>query len=189
MKKSSLALSALFISTIVSFAQIDGREPGLYYVNLEESVPLTYQSGINKSSGTEMLGFEISNKTIRFKGETSDTPVAQASFVLVCDLKKKSIVKTLKKYDVFVKNITPDNMILVKLDVGDGKRFYDTGVAINGININKKERPPFEWEQITDNSWQVTANLEPGEYGFIFKASRLSDYDFDSIFDFTVVEE
>ena len=48
--------------------------------------------------------------------------------------------------------------------------------------------PDFEWEQIDDVTFRISFEAAPGEYAVVFKAAKLGDYDFASIYGFTVAE-
>lgn len=189
MKKIMLLLAALTLGS-AAMAQNDERAPGIYNVNGEVSTPLTFQTGTHKQSNTSFAGIiDIGKEKVTYKGATSDTPFQTAEFALVIDLEKKNAVKTMKKYDVFIKSMTPANMILVPLFVDKGKRIYDKGRSFNGIKFNAtRESIEFEWEQITDNSFRITTELIPGEYAFVFKYAKFGGYEFDVVYDFTITE-
>lgn len=190
MKKLMLSGLVMVLFSLFAMAQDDERVPGLYAVYGEESVPLTFIQGGTSTSSSGILGFEVSKQKKEYKGVTSDTAVPQGTqFVLVCDMSRKNIVQTLKKYDVFVSSITPNHMIIVGLDVAKKNREYDCGTKLNGFNTSKLGRVDFTWQQITDNSYLIQAELEPGEYAIVFKPAKLGDYNFDTIFDFTVTDE
>ena len=187
MKKIMITL-ALALSCIAAIAQNDEHEPGIYAVCGDEYVPLTFTRGYTSTSATGILGMEVEKSKIMFKESTSDTK-AYGKFVLVCDMSKKAITKGIKKCDVFVKSMTPANMLIVPLQVfKDKKRSYFQGKSVNGINTTRREFFEFTWEMITDNSYEINCNLEPGEYGIVFRDAKLAPYDFTTIFDFTVPE-
>ena len=180
---------AMVICSMLAFAQNDERIPGLYAVIGDESIPLTQISSSTSTSTVGILGVEVQKQKKVYKGVTSDTVIPQnAKFVMVCDMNKKAITQTLKKYDVFISKVNPDNLIIVPLSVEKGKnRIYDAGTKLDGINTTKLGRMDFIWEQITDNSYLIEADLEPGEYAIVFKPAALGAYEFGTVFDFTVV--
>lgn len=169
----------------LAFAQEDEHAPGLYSVIGDEYIPLTPVMSAQNNSSTGILGVEIGKTKYSYKGETSDSKAA-GTFVLVCDMSKKAIKQTLKTYDVFVQSMTPDNMIIIPLEVAKNKRLYDEGVEIAGINAERKARVPFVWERISDNSFRIDAELLPGEYAIAFRPAKLGGFEFTAVFDFTV---
>ncbi|MBQ0024917.1 MAG: hypothetical protein KBT00_04245 [Bacteroidales bacterium] len=181
----SFFILAAALSIASASAQSDPREPGLYAVNGEESVPMTTVSAAKHSTSIGFGGVEIQKNKLEYKGVTSGTK-ATGKFVLVCDMEKKAIKQTFKKYDVFVQSMTPDNIIIIPLTVEKKKRVYDVGTSLNGINTERKERVDFTWEQISDNSYQIEAEMEPGEYAIVFRFARLDTFNFNTVFDFTV---
>lgn len=189
MKKFFLVALALGMS-LVANAQNDSREPGLYNVDGDNSTALTFCLGMGKTSNTKIMGLvDVGKSKKSFKGETSDTPCKKGEFVLVINPEKKAAVQTLKKYDPFIKTMTPELMILFPLEVEKKKRIYDEGKTINGFNVSgNKQSIEFEYEQISDNSWKITAELPAGEYGWAFKIAKFGGYELDKIFDFTIVE-
>ena len=142
-----LSLCLLLVSGVLSaYAQNDTRSPGLYAVNGEES------------GRVGILGVvEFGNSASRFKGETSDVKVSGNEFALVIDPDRKNVVRTLKKYEIFIKTMTPDNMLIVPLVVEDNWRIYDKGLNVNGFNTEFKELVDFTWERISDNSFRILA--------------------------------
>lgn len=187
-----LSLCLLLVSGVLSaYAQNDTRSPGLYAVNGEESVKLDFLPGITSNGRVGILGVvEFGNSASRFKGETSDVKVSGNEFALVIDPDRKNVVRTLKKYEIFIKTMTPDNMLIVPLVVEDNWRIYDKGLNVNGFNTEFKELVAFTWERISDNSFRILAEgLVPGEYAFIFRVSPLSPFDFSGAFDFTYIVE
>ena len=182
---------ALAICGATVYAENDTREPGLYAVKGEESVKLEFLPGITSNSNTGILGVvELGNSKCKFKGETSGVKVSGNEFALVIDPDRKNVVRTLKKYEIFIKTMTPDNMLIIPLVVEKNRRVYDKGLNINGFNTELKELVSFSWERISDNSFRIMAEgLVPGEYAFIFRVSPLSPFDFSGAFDFTYIVE
>ena len=189
MRKFFLCAFALFAATFISSAQMDDREPGLYAMIDGESVPLVYHSGIASTTKRTLLGLEVDKSKYEYKGATSGI-VASDTFVLVINPEKKNIIKTLRKYDIFVRGITPDNLAVVALEVKNGKkRIYDEGTVVGGIAGQTRERAPMEWEMISDNSYRIKVDLAPGEYAFVCRATKLAPFDFTAIYDFTIYKE
>lgn len=190
MKKLIIIAAAALMCCFHASAQEDSLAPGLYAICDGEPVLMSYISGMTSKSGVGVLGFEIGEDKIFFKGTTSSIKTS-GSFILVCDMSKKGITRTLKKYDVAVKSVTPDNILIIPLEVvKNKKRAYNGGKSINGINTTKRQFVDFTWEMISDNSYRIECdNIAPGEYGIAFRSAKLAPYDFDAIFDFTVPAE
>lgn len=172
-----------------SYAQTDEREPGLYAIVGEESVPLAYTNGTVHSSSTGILGVEFGKKYCTYKGASSGV-VASSTFVMVIDPEKKAITRSMKAYNPFIKTMTPNNVLVLPLSVDKDKRVFEEGKSIAGINISVKDRMDFEWEQISDNSFEIRVlNLIPGEYGFVFRPAKLGEFDYSGLLGFTIPEE
>lgn len=172
------------------FAQMDTRVPGIYTIVGGESIPLAYSnsSTVVRTSGNGI--FQTGHEIYRFKGVTSAV-FASDSLVMVIDPKKSVIVKTMKKYDVFVKSMTPDNIMVIPLTVNDEdqRREYDPGKNFSGLRVESTPEMEFEWERISDNSFSIKlSKLKPGEYAVAFRAARLASFDFSGIFCFTIAE-
>lgn len=185
MKKLFLMVLALGMILSAS-AQNDSRDPGIYYIDGETSTPLTSINATTQTSGTSFGIVDVSKQKQSYKGLTSDTPCKNAEFVVVINPEKKGATQTLKRYDPFIKSMTPENMVLVPLEIGKKDRVYDEGSTINGFKTNSRNSIAFEYEQITDNSWKITAELPAGEYAWAFKIAKLGGYNFQSVFDFTI---
>lgn len=168
-----------------AFAQMDEREPGLYAINGEEEFLLTPVAAAQSSSNTNVLGIEIGKTKLLYKGITSDT-IANGKFILVIDPEQKAIKQTLKEYDVFIASMTPANMVIVPLGIEKNKRVYERGSTLNGFNTQKLDRVEFIWEQISDNSFLIEAEVAPGEYAIVFRPAKLGEFNFNTVFDFTV---
>ena len=182
------AALTLMGSGIVANAQVDERAPGIYAIVNGESIPLNFTSGNTAVSTTNIIGFEVGNTKITYKGATSGT-IASDTFVMVIDPEKKALTKTLKVYNPFIKTMTPGNILILPLSVVKEKRLYDEGKSVMGIKTEVKGRMDFEWEQISDNSFSIKVlNLIPGEYGFVFRVSKLADFDYSAIYGFTIAE-
>ncbi|MCQ2179709.1 MAG: hypothetical protein MJY91_06395 [Bacteroidales bacterium] len=185
MKKIFTVCIMLVAACASAFAQMDEREPGLYAINGEEEILLTPVGAVQSSSNTNILGIEVGKSKFMYKGITSDT-IASGKFILVIDPEKKAIKQTLKMYDVFVATMTPANMIIVPLEVDKNRRVYDRGSTLNGFNTQKLDRVEFLWEQISDNSFLIEAEMAPGEYAIVFKPAKIGEFNFNTIFDFSV---
>ena len=180
------ALVCAFAFNINADAQMDEREPGLYAIVGEESIPLVYSNGTASVSSTGILGVELGKKKCTYKEPTSGV-LASGTFVMVINPEKKGITRSMKSYEPFIKTMTPNNILVLPLTVDKNKRVYEEGKTIEGINISVKDRMDFEWEQISDNSYEIRVlNLIPGEYGFVFRPAKLGEFDYSAIFGFTV---
>lgn len=94
---------------------------------------------------------------------------------------------TLKSYEPFTRNFTPDNIAIVQLQVSGDRRIYDQGIILNGFTTGNKDSIEFTWEQIRDNSFcVVTEALPAGEYAVVIRPTALSPLDFACVFGFTV---
>jgi len=185
------AILALVLFPTISFAQMDERKPGIYAIVGEESRQLLYSPpGIRPGNGG-ILGVEVGREVHNFKGETSGVEAAD-TFVLVVDPQNKTAVKTPKKYDPFIRNMTPSDMLLLPLTINQkkGRREYDEGLSIGGIGVGEEAaRVDFDWERISENSFEIkVTGLAPGEYGFIFRYSKVFGFDYDGIYGFTIPE-
>lgn len=192
MHKKYLIITALFCALFFSFdafAQMDEREPGLYAIVEGESIPLSFSNGTTLVSTHNLIGVEVGQRKFAYSGASSGV-VASDKFVLVIDQMKKDITRTRKAYYPFVKSMTPNSILILPLGVDGKRRVYEEGKTYFGINFNIKDRMDFEWEQISDNSFEIRIiNLIPGEYGFIFRAARMAEFDYCAIFGFTYPEE
>jgi len=173
----------------ISFAQADGRKPGLYAIVEGESVPLSFTYGAVSAIGERHLGFEVNYQTYRYKGESSGT-AADSTFVLVIDPTRKKASKTMSEYDPFVKRMTPEKIIIIPLEVVHEKqsRMYYPGAEYNGVSVEKNTRIDFEFTKISDNSFEIrTRTLPEGEYGFVFCTRGIDGFDYTGIFGFTIL--
>lgn len=181
-------ICAIFLTNNSAYAQMDEREPGIYAIVGEESIPLVYSNGTTSVSSTGILGVELGKRKCTYKGASSGI-IASDTFVMVIDPEKKGIVKNMKSYNPFIKSMTPNNVLVIPLIADKKKRTFEEGKTIAGINVTVKDRMDFEWEQISDNSFEIRVlNLIPGEYGFIFRATRLAEFDYSGLFGFTITE-
>lgn len=185
--KKLLTIALAMIMTLAANAQNDTREPGLYYVDGDNSTPLTHINAITKNTGTQLLGvIDIGHQKQSYKGLTSDTQCTKAEFVLVIDPSLKGAKMTPKKYNPFIKTMTPELMALLPLTLEKKNRAYDEGRTLNGFRMKTNNSIEFEYEQITDNSWMITAELPAGEYIWAFKVAKHGSFNLASVFDFTI---
>ena len=191
MKKHSYILVTFFFTlffTANAYAQMDEREPGLYAIVGEQSIPLTFSNGTTSVGNTGILGVEVGRVKCAYRKPTSGVNAAD-TFVMVIDPERKAIVKKLKSYNPFYNKMTPNNVLVLPLTVDGKRRIYEEGKIIAGINVSIKDRMDFEWEQIADNSFEIRVQqLIPGEYGFVFRASKLAEFDYSALFGFTIPE-
>lgn len=186
MRKFFISTAIAFLAAFCAKAQ-DRLEPGIYAVVDSCYTSLSFSPGINKSSSTNVLGVEVGDSGSSYKGETSGVNCT-GTLVMVIDPDKKVIKRTLKSYQPFVKTMTPDLIMIVPLSVEKNKRTYNAGKSVMGIKTGIQERVAFEWVRIDDVTFQIDFEAAPGEYAVVFKAAKLGDYDFASIYGFTVAE-
>jgi len=144
-----LASLALALLPVKSFAQLDERKPGIYAVRGGESVQLPYGYGLTSGFGVGPASFV----KYRYDGESSGV-TADSTFVLVVDPKKKSGIVLPKKFDCFLKDLTPEDIVFLPLDVNEERecREYNPGVVIGysagpvtvAANASIQERAGFE---------------------------------------------
>lgn len=185
MKRFLISVFAAFAMAIAASAQEATLAPGIYAVAGEEFTHLAYSNGTAINSGTNLLGFELGNHKYKYKGATSGVQ-ATNKLIMVINPEKKGISKTPKKYDPFIKSMTPANIIIIPLEVVKDKRIYDEGTLVEGINTTRKARMEFEWEMVDENTFEIVGNFAPGEYAVVFKPSKLGELDFTSIYGFFV---
>ncbi len=186
--KKLVFFAAALLLPLISFAQADGRKPGLYAIVNGESVPLSSTYGTVSVIGENHLGLEIRYQTYRYKGECSGI-VAENTFVLVIDQNNKKVSKKMSGYDPFVKRMTPDNVIIIPLEViqETQSRMYYPGAKYESVRFEQNTRIDFESTRISDNSFEIrTAALPAGEYGFVFRTKGIEGYDYTGIFGFTI---
>lgn len=162
-------------------------EPGLYTLVDGRYVALTVQRGIESQGTTtiySVLSFE--RDKVAYGGESSDTP-ASGEFVMVIDPKKRGISLTPKKYDVFIRSMTPELMAAIRLTPKGGKRIFEAGRYINGFPIEQGESVGFSWERLDEVTFLIHAPFEPGEYAFIFKPAKFGQWEMQAVYDFTIV--
>ena len=185
MKHIITVVAACFLFASESFAQDEKLAPGIYAIVDSTVTHLSYTSGVVANSGTNLLGVELGKTKYTYKGETSGVK-SIGKFVMIIDPEKKGIRKTPKVYDPFIKSMTPELIMIVPLEVAKNKRVYDEGTSVQGINTKEKTRVEFQWELINENTWEINADLQPGEYAVVFKPAKLGAYDFCSIYGFYV---
>lgn len=187
MKRIITLIAALaFCAGFSIYAQSDSRQPGIYSVMNDESTPLPFVQGINSRGGVNIHGMEVGRKKSSYRGATSGL-ISDGHFVIVRDPNRKAIKMTLKSYEPFTRNFTPDNIAIVQLQVSGDRRIYDQGIILNGFTTGNKDRIEFTWEQIGDDSFSVvTEELPAGEYAVVIRPTIMSQLDFAGIFGFTV---
>lgn len=185
MKHIVTFLSVCLAFAATTFAQSEKLAPGIYAIVDSTATHLHYSLGTVLNSGFNVIGVEVGKTKFAYKGESSGVK-ATDKLVMVINPERKAIRQTPKVYDPFIKTMTPERILIVPLEVEGNKRIYDEGTSVQGINTKKKTRVEFQWELIDENTYEITADLQPGEYAVIFKAAKLGEYDFSAIYGFTV---
>jgi len=93
--------------------------------------------------------------------------------------------------DVFFKSMNPTDMIILPLivDREEALRAYDGGFGATNPFAGVDPKMEFDWEAISKNSYRITVhNLTRGEYGIVFRLSKVSVFNYSSIFAFTFPE-
>ena len=187
MKHIVTIVAAILTFAAVAFAQDEKLTSGIYAVVDSTATHLTYTSGIAANSGINVIGVEVGKTKFSYKGETSGVK-SNGKLLMVIDPEKKAIVKTPKKYNPFIRTMTPEMIMIVPLDVAKGKRIYDEGTSLQGIRTKKHTRVEFQWELVDENTYEITFDAVPGEYAIVFKPAKMGTYDFSSIYGFSVEE-
>ncbi len=185
MKHVITIFTACLLFASAAFAQSEKLAPGIYAIIDSTATHLSYTPGVAANSGINVIGVELGRTKFTYKGESSGVN-ATGKFVLVIDPEKKGIRKTPKIYDPFIKSMTPELIMIVPLEVVKNKRVYDEETSIQGINTKKKTRVEFQWKIVDEYTYEITADLQPGEYAVVFKPAKLGAYDFSSIYGFYV---
>ncbi len=124
MKRLLTILLTLAVSAGFSlYAQSDSRQAGIYSVINDESTPLPFCRGLNSNGGVNVLGIEIGRKKSTYSGATSGV-VSDGHFIVVIDPEKKAMELTLKSYEHFIRNFTPNGIAMVQLQVKGNMRVY-----------------------------------------------------------------
>lgn len=197
MKKTRLILTALLalsLSSILfpfrSYAQLDEREPGLYTIVNGESRKLSYSttSQTPSSFSVHFFGIDKDYRAYRFRGGTSGVE-ASDTFILVVDPEKGSGVISGSRFEAFLRNMTPDDLIILPLLSFENCRDLRTNPvrAVGPINYSSPMfGMDYEWKQISDNSFEIRVlGLLPGEYGIATRMSSISKYDVWALHCFT----
>ena len=185
MKHVITFLAACLAFAATSFAQSEKLAPGIYAIVDGTATHLSYTPGTAANTGFNVIGVEVGKTKFSYKGESSGVR-ATGKLVMVIDPEKKAIRQTPKVYDPFIRSMTPELIMIVPLEVVKNKRIYDEGTSVQGINTKKKTRAEFQWELIDENTYEITSDLQPGEYAVVFKAAKLGGYNFSCIYGFTV---
>lgn len=185
------AFLALLIMPFSSHAQMNGLAPGIYAVTDTVSTPLKYSCGgayVEIAGVESVIRYEIVHEIFHYAGITSGVN-ASDTFLFVTDHSRKEIVKTMKEYDVFIRNMSPEDMVLFPLSVNSSKkrREYDASPTMRGFSGEENAAIDFEWKEISDNVYEITVHgLPAGEYAFAFRYSRFYPFDFTAIYGFTI---
>jgi len=194
------AIIALLILPAESFAQLDERKPGLYAVVGDTSTQLPYYAGFGIGYGLGLSVFIVSvgkyNLVYYYKNANSGVESSN-KFALVIDPDGIVAIKTPWHFKSYVKTMTPNDFIITPLLANKKKNrreyFQETSFSFMFFTFDEERvRMDMEWEQITDNSFEIRIpNLLPGEYAFIPRMTKYSEFDFSAALCFTVpgVEE
>lgn len=189
MNRFAIIVTSCLIFAASAFAQEEKIAPGIYAVVDSTYTHLTYTPGVSHQGGVSILSVEVGHSQYTYKGASSGVKAVDR-FIMVVDPASRALIKTPKRYNPFFKDMNPNLIIIVPLDIQKGKRIYDEGASVQGFNTKKKDRIPFEWELVDENTFEIrTAPLSPGEYAFVFKPAKLGVYDFCSIYGFFISEE
>ena len=190
MKKLSLTLLMALFALAIS-AQIETLEPGFYAEENDSYVPLKpeFSVAVNAIPDLNDSGFtdsEIACNVFQFKGKTSINSSSTGSFIFVGHPKRKSISQTRRKYNVFTRDMNPDNMLLVPLDVVKKRREYDARRATLQKGHAIWPSVDFEWEQLGKNTFRITTDLPDGEYAFVFRFKKNTSFNFNAAYTFSL---
>lgn len=190
MKRIIVLLAICLGFTAVSSAQDDTKpEPGIYAVVNGVKTLLPYTNGVTANTSTNIVGIGIGNRKYTYKGETAGVQ-AKDTLIMVINPEQKNIKRTPKVYEPFIATMNPNSILIVPLEVKKGKRSFNEGLLVAGIQTEKKTFVSFDWELVDENTFQITAQgMKPGEYGVVFKPAKLGSYDLSAIFGFCVAEE
>lgn len=191
-----LILLSLALFPLTALAQIDERNPGIYAVVDGTSTPLAFQFSVGsgrpyygKYNGEDASVLEPGIGGFRYKGVCSGV-LATDTLVLVVDLEKESGSAAPGKFDYFVKDMTPDSMVILplKTNVNKQRREFEDGIIIKAFcNGNESGGVPFGWSRISDNSFRINMpDLAPREYGVFFRTDNLYTFLLHYLFGFTV---
>jgi len=179
---------ALLLFPAVTFAQLDGRKAGIYAIVGGESVSIPFQYGSSSVSGSNGLGVELTETVFRYKGEASGI-AADSTFVLVLNPEQKEVIKKMKEYGPFLRNMRPTRVKVIPLEVNveEHCREFRLGSKLEAIRLEEHPGLEFDWEKISDNSFDITVHgLVPGEYCFVICPQPVQGFNFSAIFGFTV---
>jgi len=190
------AILFLMSMSLTASAQQDERTKGIYAIVNGESIPLSFTYGTGGGDfgtgagiGNVSMNIVLAKSTFHYKGVHSGI-VASDTFVLVVDPKKNSGIITPKKFDYFIKKMTPNDMIVVPVFTNEKKqrREFDPGTIVDMLkHLKDNYSEQFQWTKISDNSFEIKVNeLTPGEYGIVFRIPGTMSYSFDHLFGFTI---
>lgn len=190
MKKFILSI-CLLIAGIGAQAQIS-QGPGLYAINGNDTIKLTVLNGNENVSESHILGVDIQNHDrMQYNEIISDTPTSGSDFLMVIDPNKK-VAKggVMTDYEPFIKTVKPELLMLVPLEVENDKerRIFNLQENKSALKIKAKNAIEFTWDQVSDSAWIIhTPQLVPGEYAFLVRTTKLDQFDFQQVLDFTKI--
>lgn len=185
MKK--VLLTVLLVAT--AFVAKAQNAPGIYSVIDGKATPLKFETAYINAPDDIDHDTDLFDTMSRYyyKGKTAAV-ASKGEFELVVDPEKKAFLQTPRRYFVFIGNLTPDNMLLIPLELKKNRRLYDCrkaevhGLVVNWVNV------PFTWEKTGENTFRIKADLAPGEYAFAFRFTEKSKFNFQAVYTFTVPE-
>lgn len=185
MKRIIFCIILMFAGIVSGSAQQkDKLEPGLYSVTGDGIKAMERQSAISVTSApdTDML---LEQKFV-YKGSEGINK-ADGNFLLVCDPGKKNPVVTLKKFNIFTKKLTPEDMMIIPLTPQKNKRIYDCRKLRARKGKIEWLKFDFTWEETSECTYSISADLAPGEYAIVFcYVMPVWNFDFNNAFTFTV---
>ena len=186
MKRIILSIVTVFaLAAVCDAAQKkDGPKPGIY------SVKDTQLTAMVKQKSTEVcseLDWDLFvTQKFQYRGSKAKM-TAEGDFLLVCNPSKKKPLVTLRKFAVFTKKLTPDDMMIVPLDVRWNKRVYDCSKLHSHRGKVQWNQVDFTWEKVDECTYRIKSYLEPGEYAIVFRYNLPSwNFDFSHAFPFRV---
>lgn len=190
MKKILLSIMLLAMATM-AMAQTEpslppipsNLAPGLYIVDSNLYIPLDFCHV--RTSGVGVGSIDITNHKI--KG-LSATQRATGTFLMVCDPSKRATIQTRRKQRVFVRHTTPESFTLLPLEQKKNKRLVgrDLGAGIIEVDLASFKSLPFEWKQVSADTYLISANLAPGQYALFFRPSPMSPISYMAAWDFYI---
>ena len=178
--------SAVAIS-VPATDSVDALAPGLYTWSGGEWVLLPFETAwANEDFNGMPTDFELANTWFYVNGPSAQTK-SEGKWLLVCDLQKKAFKQTPKKYDVFVRHVTPDNILIIRYEEQKRKRRYCCLFhSIDPFKGADWVSEPFHWKRLTANSFLIEADLTPGQYGAVFRYNDKTSFNFKTAFTFYI---